>query len=299
MSEWLKLDGCLTLLSLSASVEKEARKLRRTRQMLRLLYASKGSCTIGCGSASYPLMGERALLVLEPLEYDVTVVQGDCVLTQVGIGLDSVAVGYPLRELLHTYPEVKTLCEALCSARPALCFSDRHAMLPPALRLLQTLSLMDSPQREMHLSLTLSYLLGMISSCVREETELSKGHHRYVNDALRYIRHHYMNSITTTDIACQTGVHVSHLHRLFLSEVGMSIGEYVISLRMDKACSLLMRTDMPIAMIATQVGANTEQYFCRLFKRRIGMTPGEYRRHYNLTCHSRRNTSGADPGGGE
>ena len=64
----------------------------------------------------------------------------------------------------------------------------------------------------------------------------------------------------------------------------MTIGEYLTHLRIEKAKSLLMHTDISNASIASRTGINSQQYFCRLFKKETGMSPQEYRRSYALTC---------------
>ena len=102
--------------------------------------------------------------------------------------------------------------------------------------------------------------------------------------ALDYIEANYMVSISTEDIARAAGVHVGHLHRIFPEETGMTIGEYLTHLRIEKAKSLLMHTDIPNASIAARTGISSQQYFCRLFKKETGMSPQEYRKSYALTC---------------
>jgi two-component system response regulator YesN len=94
-----------------------------------------------------------------------------------------------------------------------------------------------------------------------------------------------MFSISTEDIARAAGVHVGHLHRIFPAETGMRIGEYLTHLRVEKAKSLLMHTDIPSSSIATRIGISSQQYFCRMFKKETGMSPQEYRKSYALTCH--------------
>ena len=93
-----------------------------------------------------------------------------------------------------------------------------------------------------------------------------------------------LTGISTEDIARAAGVHVGHLHRIFPEEIGMTIGEYLTHLRIEKAKTLLMHTDIPNASIAARTGISSQQYFCRLFKKETGMSPQEYRKSYALTC---------------
>ena len=108
---------------------------------------------------------------------------------------------------------------------------------------------------------------------------------RPVRTLKEYIEANYMLSISTEDIARVAGVHVGHLHRIFPAETGMRIGEYLTHLRIEKAKSLLMHTDIPNSSIAMRIGISSQQYFCRMFKKETGMSPQEYRKSYALTCH--------------
>ena len=68
------------------------------------------------------------------------------------------------------------------------------------------------------------------------------------------------------------------LYQLSLKNFGMSINKYVASLRMQKAESLLEETDCGIKEIAGKVGIPDYNYFCKLFKKTTGCTPGGFRR---------------------
>ncbi|MEG2208042.1 MAG: helix-turn-helix domain-containing protein [Clostridia bacterium] len=274
--------GCMSLIGLSTASERENSTAQCPRRVIRILCAARGSCTIAVGDETFPLIGERMLLFMGPLSYAIMAPSEDCMITRIEVNVTTLREGgYPVRQLMECYPEVDAL---LRRDMPYLSFEDSYAMMPPTLRLLQTFSLYDSPEREIQLSITLSYLLAMISSCAVENSQLSKRYHRHVSEALKYIHENYMCCITVTDIAAKVGVHASHLHRLFSAEVGMNVGEYIVNLRVRKASSLLIRTDMPISLIAVRVGATTLQYFCRMFKQRVGMTPNEFRKNYNITC---------------
>ncbi|MCD8022202.1 MAG: helix-turn-helix domain-containing protein [Lachnospiraceae bacterium] len=72
-------------------------------------------------------------------------------------------------------------------------------------------------------------------------------------------------------------VNSSYLSALFSREVGMPLTEYVTAQRISYAADLLLTTQNPIKTIAKLVGIPDVQYFSRLFKKRTGQTPSQYR----------------------
>ena len=77
-------------------------------------------------------------------------------------------------------------------------------------------------------------------------------------------------------------VNSSYLSNLFRQQTGVTITEYVTTKRITHAASLLAFTKLPIKTIAKQVGIPDVQYFSRLFKRSMGMTPTQYRNNYYM-----------------
>lgn len=73
------------------------------------------------------------------------------------------------------------------------------------------------------------------------------------------------------------GVSPSYLSRLFKKELGQNFQEMLIQLRLTKACELLAETSLKHYDIARQVGFEDERYFSQVFRRAIGLTPGQYR----------------------
>ncbi|MGH2671523.1 MAG: helix-turn-helix domain-containing protein [Actinomycetota bacterium] len=60
--------------------------------------------------------------------------------------------------------------------------------------------------------------------------------------------------------------------------MGETITDHIHRLRIDRARMLLRSTDRPVARIAAEVGFGDERYFRRIFKRRVGLTPGQFQR---------------------
>ncbi|NIK56907.1 helix-turn-helix domain-containing protein [Kribbella shirazensis] len=82
---------------------------------------------------------------------------------------------------------------------------------------------------------------------------------------------------TLTSLAGLAQVSVSRLAHLFKEQVGDSIMNVVLALRLQRAAELLGATDMSVAQIAAAVGFESPHYFSRQFGRRYGMSPTAHR----------------------
>lgn len=97
-----------------------------------------------------------------------------------------------------------------------------------------------------------------------------------IRATLEHISH---NPVTSVDeLADKTHMSRSHLARLFRKEVGVSVGEYVRTIRLDQAKYLLKESDSPISTIAEELGFASIHSFSSFFKRYAGKSPSEYRK---------------------
>jgi len=95
---------------------------------------------------------------------------------------------------------------------------------------------------------------------------------------IKYIECNYMEKITITDIADEIGVSASHFMKYFKNTMGTSFTCYLNEYRLTMASRLLLSSDTPILLIANDVGFDNLSYFNRLFKKRFGTTPSNYRK---------------------
>ena len=99
----------------------------------------------------------------------------------------------------------------------------------------------------------------------------------YIKSAIAYITQNYSQNIKINDLADYVGVNRSYLASSFKKATGYSPKEYLLSLRMEKAKSLLTKTNYSIGQIAAEVGYTDQLAFSRMFKRRFGESPRKYR----------------------
>ena len=91
--------------------------------------------------------------------------------------------------------------------------------------------------------------------------------------------------ITIEELAEQVFLSPSRLSHLFRSQVGVSIVRWREDQRIMRAKLLLQTTPMPIAVVGQQVGYDAQLYFPRVFRKRVGISPSEYRKTTHLFCN--------------
>lgn len=95
--------------------------------------------------------------------------------------------------------------------------------------------------------------------------------------AKEYIKLNYKKQINLEDVSQSINVSSQYLSRLFKAETGENFIDYLTSIRIEKAKDLLQKTDMSIKEICFQIGYSDPNYFSRLFKKMLGLTPTEYK----------------------
>ena len=293
-----------SLVSLSTIAMATGFRYECSSGVFSLLCAMTGSCTLIAAEREIRLAGSRIAFLSGSLSYQMKDATPDLSVTRLDFSAGSGGIcGYGLAQLEKMYPRVRNLMD---NHGACVEFEDSGTVVLSALRNLLSFTSFPPEQRDLQTTLTLCAILGGISASTDEESARRRCYSPRVRKAMDYIDDNYMFSISTEDIARIAGVHVGHLHRIFPEETGMRIGEYLIHLRIERAKTLLMHTDIPCSSIATRIGISSQQYFCRLFKKETGLSPQEYRKSYALTCEydPRRYPApiiGPDPekGGGE
>jgi len=98
-----------------------------------------------------------------------------------------------------------------------------------------------------------------------------------INEVIDYIETNYHLDISLVDIATRYHYEPTYFSKLFKTKTNKNFIEYLISVRMEKACNLLKNSILKVNEIGLLVGYENHQYFCQLFKKYTGMTPSEYR----------------------
>jgi LacI family transcriptional regulator len=116
----------------------------------------------------------------------------------------------------------------------------------------------------------------------RGSTDVLATPDRQVAAALRIIRDNACTGLTAANVISQVPVSRSVLQRRFRKELGRSIQEEIINVRLKRARELLAQTDLPLVEVAERSGFRHQEYLGAIFKARTGLTPARFRREVSL-----------------
>ncbi|MBQ8306299.1 MAG: response regulator [Blautia sp.] len=123
------------------------------------------------------------------------------------------------------------------------------------------------------------YLTDYLQEVIRQrDSSTSRRNDQLIQTATAYIDAHFTDgSLSLQETASAVGLSPNRFSTLFSHELGMTFIEYLINKRMERACELLMTTDLKSFEVAYRSGYNDPHYFSATFKKSMGMSPTEYR----------------------
>lgn len=102
--------------------------------------------------------------------------------------------------------------------------------------------------------------------------------------AHNYIRMNFDRGITAGKVAEALGYNLDYLGRIFRETYHCTLTEAIHRRRIQKACEYLLNSELTISQIAGRCGFRNPDYFRRIFRSAMQVTPGEYRQE-NLRVH--------------
>jgi AraC-like DNA-binding protein len=128
------------------------------------------------------------------------------------------------------------------------------------------------------LDLRVTALLLRLRAISESEIRISDPKRVFVQSARQFMQEKYSSIDSVADVARHTGVSVDYLRHLFQSLEGISMTQYLAQLRIDRAKDLLRHSRLPLKVIASQCGFQTDRYFCTRFHACTGMSPLAFRK---------------------
>ena len=118
--------------------------------------------------------------------------------------------------------------------------------------------------------------------CHNLKNRRHRSEHNVIERVVQYLDEHLDEDISHEVIAAKYRLHPGYLSRLFKQEMGETLSEYLLRIKIEKAAQLLKEDRHKIGEIAGMVGYNTSSYFSVMFKKYTGCTPREYCQRVSL-----------------
>jgi YesN/AraC family two-component response regulator len=99
-----------------------------------------------------------------------------------------------------------------------------------------------------------------------------------VEECIAYIKTHLDSDLSLQKVADYVHFHPNYLSGKIKSKVGLSYSAFLLKLRMELACKLLMNSNDKIQEVALKCGFNDSNYFNRMFRREYNISPEQYRK---------------------
>jgi transcriptional regulator GlxA family with amidase domain len=103
-----------------------------------------------------------------------------------------------------------------------------------------------------------------------------------VQRAQHWLQKNMARDIRMSDLARAVAVSERTMARRFVAAIGQTPLEYLQAVRLEAARALLETGDMTVQSVAAQVGYNDASSFSRLFRQGVGLSPGSYRRRFQM-----------------
>lgn len=107
-----------------------------------------------------------------------------------------------------------------------------------------------------------------------------------VDEAIQWIQRNYSSPMTLSMMCEEIGVSLPHLTRQFHKQQGMAPMKYLTAIRLEHAIALLLNTTLSISQIAAECGFADGNYFTKVFRKALTITPTDYRKLYDGSLHN-------------
>lgn len=123
-----------------------------------------------------------------------------------------------------------------------------------------------------------AWFVGRFRDICRNMGKKKKEHeNQLVVRAQTYIQKNFQRDLSLDEVSRQLDLSPYYFSKLFKEETGSNFVEYVTKLRIGRAKELLLKEEYSMKEICMEVGYSDPNYFSRIFKKHMGITPTEYR----------------------
>lgn len=232
-------------------------------------YVTKGSCIMEIDNECIQLKEGDCIIINPRANHCFMVdIKGTCRITQLEISINvnqELAKNFSFLSSRENYHKIRNcskinlLLEQI--SRDFRCLNEDHTM-------------------KALLNLTLAQLYIILSNCIdnKSESTYSKTNsNNKINKMLDYIKNNSDEDIIIEELSLRFGISSRYVRKYFSEKLGIKCSEYINMIRINKAKELLWETGYSITKISAITGFNSSQYFCKVFKKQVGISPVSYR----------------------
>lgn len=181
-------------------------------------------------------------------------------------------------------PGIASILEVLGLTQTSICIVKNKGLLLTMIQ--HAYDLLSSTDSMKHVVAS-SYMYYFLTELVKNITGLDQISHyqRFtrLDPVLSYINQHYHHPLTIESLADLIDVSPQYLCTLFRDNLGQRPFEYVNLVRINKSKELIVKnTDTKLTDICAHVGFEHPSYFGKIFKKIVGMTPGQFKQLHHL-----------------
>ena len=161
--------------------------------------------------------------------------------------------------------------------RPLQAVQDEHELLA-AFNWLLASARSDRPAVQQVGSAAVMSIMSLLYSARQARRAGPQRVARAIHTAMRQMADPAHDAVPLPELARRLGLSYTWFRRMFLAHTGLSPHQYRLQARVSRARALLSETALTVKEVAYRSGFDSEQYFCRLFRQKTGVSPGEWRK---------------------
>lgn len=158
---------------------------------------------------------------------------------------------------------------------------NKQTCLIPDIKQLQSQGTAPYYKNTIELLKTQTFIQTLIISLF-EQYPLDNNEYSYniqrLQPAVQYINKHFRETIKLQQLADICCMSPNYFHKIFTKLLNTTPNNYIARLRMNTSLQLLTCDKHTTKEIAYELGFTDDAYFCRVFKKHFGITPGDYKR---------------------
>ncbi|PXV84896.1 beta-xylosidase [Lachnotalea glycerini] len=212
-------------------------------------------------------------------EDDLIVINGDAIHDLKSEACEIILLHMDLERIYYNNAKLENYF-VCCSTNKKSSYADYNYIRYLLARIIQTNSDIKNNHKTMAIIYTLLNELNTSFCEIHSFSSHSDKHNERIRMITKYIKHHFRENVTLSDLAQNQNLSVSYLSKFFEKHMHTNFIHYYNSIKLEHAVNELLSSDATIENIAVNNGFSDSRSFVSAFKKNYGIRPSEYRKNY-------------------